>query len=231
MKPLSSVSLFFIFLSFAALQQAQADMLTLKNGYEMEGIIKRQTEEYVELEIDMGTVKFYQNQIKSVERYSKEQNQSLEDSWKGERVKKETEQKGRQQQVETGYKDISVTRKGNHLYANVVLNSRVNAKLLIDTGASFVVISSAVAKHLGMKLDGSNPDVKMTLADGREVPGKMIKLDSIGLGEVKAENVEAVIIYQENAFSEFDGLLGMSFLKMFRFGINLEKSKLILRKQ
>jgi len=222
--------IFFFFLSTVASQQAWADMVTLKNGYEMEGIIKRETEEYVELEIDLGTVKFYQGQIKEIDHYSKEENQALEDSWESERSKKEVQQKTRQQETETGYKDISVGRKGDHLYANVVLNGRVNVKLLIDTGASFVVISPAIAKQLDISLDGNSPDLKLTLADGREVPGKMIKLDSIGLGEVKAENVETAVIFQENAFSGFDGLLGMSFLKLFKFEINLEKSKLILKK-
>lgn len=206
-------------------------MVILKNGYEMEGIIKRETDEYVEVEINMGSVKFYKSQIKDIERYSKEQNQALEESWQGERLKKEAAQKDRKPETETGYKDISVTRKGNHLYADVVLNGRVNAKLLIDTGASFVVISPAVARKLNISMEGNRPDVKLTLADGREVPGKMLKLNSIGLGQVKADNVEAAVIYQENAFSGFDGLLGMSFLKLFRFGINLEKEKLILRKQ
>jgi len=223
------IFIFFFFL-LTVISQARADMVTLKNGYEMEGIIKRETGEYVELEIDLGTVKFYKDQVKEIEHYSQADNQALEQSWQGERVRKEAEQKTRQQETETGYKDISVGRKGNHLYANVVLNDRVNAKLLIDTGSSFVVISPAVAKQLDISVEGTRPDVKLTLADGREVPGKMLELDSIGIGEVKANDVEAAVIYQENAFLGFDGLLGMSFLKLFKFEIDLDKSKLILKK-
>ncbi len=210
--------------------QALADTVYLKSGYQMEGIVKRETDEYVELEINSGAVKFYREQIEQVEYFSEEERKSLEESWQEERLKKEAELKTRKYEREIVPNEIEVGRQGNHLYVNALLNGNVNAKLLIDTGASFVVLSSDVAKRLDMGIEGSNPDVKMTLADGREVPAKLFKLDTISIGQVKASAVEAAVIYQENTFQGFDGLLGMSFLKLFKFEINLEKSKLIFQK-
>lgn len=210
--------------------QALADTVYLKSGYQMEGIVKRETDEYVELGINSGAVKFYREQIERVEYSSEEERKSLEESWQEERLKKESELKTRKYEREIVPNEIEVGRQGNHLYVNALLNGNVNAKLLIDTGASFVVLSSDVAKRLDMGIEGSNPDVKMTLADGREVPAKLFKLDTISIGQVKASTVEAAVIYQENTFQGFDGLLGMSFLKLFKFEINLEKSKLILQK-
>lgn len=226
-----SIKIFiFLFLLLNAITEVSADTVYLKSGYQMEGIVKRETDEYLELEINLGTVKFYREQIERVEYSSEEEKKSLEQSWQEERLKKESELKTRQHEREIAPNEIEVGRQGNHLYVNVLLNGNVNAKLLIDTGASFVVLSPDIAKRLDMGIEGSNPDVKMTLADGREVAAKLFKLDTISIGQVKANSVEAAVIYQENTFQGFDGLLGMSFLKLFKFEINLEKSKLILQK-
>lgn len=226
-----SIKIFlFLFFLLSGIAQACADTVTLKNGYQMEGIIKRETDEYVELEINLGTVKFYREQIGRVEHSSQEERKLMQESWQEERLKSEAKQKSRQQQRETGSKEIAVGRQGNHLFANVVLNGKVNAKLLIDTGASFVVLSPAMAKGLNISMDTAKPDLKLTLADGREVPGKMLKLDTISIGEARANDVQAAVIYQEGAFQGYDGLLGMSFLKLFKFEIDLEKSRIILNK-
>jgi len=226
-----SIKIFiFLFLLLNAITEVSADTVYLKSGYQMEGIVKRETDEYLELEINLGTVKFYREQIERVEYSSEEEKKSLEQSWQEERLKKESELKTRQHEREIAPNEIEVGRQGNHLYVNALLNGNVNAKLLIDTGASFVVLSPDIAKRLDMGIEGSNPDVKMTLADGREVAAKLFKLDTISIGQVKANSVEAAVIYQENTFQGFDGLLGMSFLKLFKFEINLEKSKLILQK-
>lgn len=221
------LSLFFL---LSVISQASADTLILKNGYQMEGIIKRETDEYVELEINTGTVKFYRGQIERVEHSSQEERKLMQESWEEERLKSEAQQKTRQQQRETGSKEIAVGRQGNHLFANVVLNGKVNAKLLIDTGSSFIVLSPAIARGLNISMDAEKPDLKLTLADGREVPGKMLKLDTISIGEARANDVQAAVIYQEAPFQGYDGLLGMSFLKLFKFEINLEKSSIILNK-
>jgi len=226
-----SIKIFiFLFFSLNVISEVRADIVYLKNGYQMEGIIKRETDEYVELEINLGTVKFYQEQIERIEHSSQNENRMIEQYWNEERLKKEAELKSRQQQKETGPKEIEVSRQENHLFVNALLNGKVNAKLLIDTGASFVVLSPAIAKGLNISVEGAKPDVKMTLADGSEVSGKLLKLDNISIGEVKADDVQAAVIYQENTFQGFDGLLGMSFLKLFKFEINLEKSKLVLQK-
>lgn len=229
MKIPVKISLFLFFL-LSLISQSCADTVTLKNGYQMEGIIKRETDEYVELEINLGSVKFYREQIERVEHSSQEEKKAMEEFWKEERLKSEAEQKSRQQRRETGSKEIAVGRQGNHLFVNVVLNGKVNAKLLIDTGASFVVFSPAIARRLNISTDAAKPDMKLTLADGREVPGKMFKLDTISIGEVRGNDVQAAVIYQEAPFQGYDGLLGMSFLKLFKFEINLEKSSIILNK-
>jgi len=222
----------FIFLFFwlNAISEVSADIVYLKNGSQMEGIIKRETPEYVELEISLGTVKFYQEQIERVQHSSPEENRMIGQYWNKERLRKEAELKKRQREKETALKEIEAGRQGDHLFVNALLNGKVNAKLLIDTGASFVVLSPTITQGLNVSVEGAKSDVKMTLGDGSEVSGKLFKLESISIGEIKANDVQAVVISQKNAFEGFDGVLGMSFLKLFKFEINLEKSKLVLQK-
>lgn len=229
------VSLFFL---FTLISEARADIIQLKNGHQMQGIIKKETDEFVELEINLGTVKFYRGQIERVEYSSQDERRAMEESWKEGRLKKEAEARSRQEKTEASRQEktearpneIAAIHEGNHLFVNVLLNKKVKAKLLIDTGASFVVLSADIAKQLNISIKEKDPEVKMILADGGEASGKMFKLDTISVGEVKADDVQAAVIYQENAFKNFDGLLGMSFLKLFKFEVNLDKGKLILQK-
>ena len=107
-----SIKIFlFLFFLLSVISQAPADTVVLKNGYQMEGIIKRETDEYVELEINLGAVKFYREQIEQIEYSSQEEKKAMEESWQEERLKSEAEQKSRQQQRETGSKEIAVGRQ------------------------------------------------------------------------------------------------------------------------
>ncbi len=82
-------ALIFIFLFFLlnVMSEARADIVYLKSGYQMEGIINRETDEYVELEINSGTVKFYREQIEQVEYSSEEEKKMIEESWKKESLR------------------------------------------------------------------------------------------------------------------------------------------------
>ncbi len=221
----------FLFLLLNAMTQALADTVYLKSGYQMEGIVKRETDEYVELEINSGAVKFYREQIEQVEYSSEEEKKMIEESWKKESLKKQAELKSRQQEeVDSSKEEINAGRSGNHLFVKVLINRSVKAKLLIDTGSSLVMLSPGIVRQLNIGVAGYNPDVSLRMADGRELPGKLIKLDTISIGENTANDVDAAVIYREDAFGNYDGLLGMSFLKLFKFEINLEENKFILEK-
>jgi len=229
MKISINILIFFLFL-FCVISEARADMVYLKNGYQIGGIIKAENDEYVELEVNAGTVKFYRKQIERVEHSSREDKKIIQKSLEEERAKNKAQLQTYKQAQENAPKDVEVGRQGNHIFVNALLNGRVNANLLVDTGASFIVLSPEIAKKLNINLANAEPDVKMSLADGREVLGKMISLDSVSIKETNASGVQAVIIYKMNAFQGFDGVLGMSFLKLFKFEIDLNKNKLTFNK-
>lgn len=58
-----------------------ADLITLTSGKKFEAIIKRETEEEVSLIRDTGEYTFPKAHIRSIERYSAEENRKLQDKW------------------------------------------------------------------------------------------------------------------------------------------------------
>ncbi|MDD4980840.1 MAG: retropepsin-like aspartic protease [Candidatus Omnitrophica bacterium] len=229
MKILITVFIFSLFL-LKLVPQAQADVVYLKNGRQMEGVITQETNEYVELSIDFGSVKFYRGQIERIEHSSEKEKQAIEQSWEARRLKKEKESKIRQEEGMISPGEVEANRQGDHLFVNALLNRKVNARLLVDTGASFVVLSPNIAKQLNIDIKAVAPDIKLTLGDGKEVPAKLIKLDIVSVEEAIARDIDAAIIDKDDAFNGFDGVLGMSFLRLFKFEINLKENKLVLQK-
>ncbi|MCX5797610.1 MAG: retroviral-like aspartic protease family protein [Elusimicrobia bacterium] len=114
-------------------------------------------------------------------------------------------------------------RVGAHLIVDVVFNGKVTVPLLVDTGASQTVISPEVAAEVG--LEGGEV-VHSTVADGRQVEGRLIVVDSLAVGDARVEKTPVIVIAAPGPDAK--GLLGMSFLKNFMVQLDLPNSKLIL---
>jgi len=128
-----------------------------------------------------------------------------------------------------GRKVIKLTKVGNALFANVVLNKKVKAQLILDTGCTHTQISSKTARKLKIKKN-KGEKVLCELANGQKVKGRAVNIKEIKVGKVKAYNVRVIILDREIS-GESDGLLGMSFLNNFVFKIDAEKGELTLEKR
>lgn len=129
----------------------------------------------------------------------------------------------------TGKHTVKLTRRGNSLTTSVLLNRKINAELIVDTGASDTVISTNLAKKLGIPLNKSQ-NVLCQVADGRTVKGKQVNIKEVRVGGAKVYNVQAVVL-DSGEIGNSPGLLGMSFLNNFVFKIDTEKELLILQKR
>lgn len=110
------------------------------------------------------------------------------------------------------------------------INDKVNVMLLVDTGAAMVTLSESVAKRLNLSLDtDSRKKVELVMADGTKVAANAVTLDSIQVGDARAEKVDAVIIKAAGT-NEIEGLLGMSFLRNFEVEFHGDSMGLTLRK-
>ena len=111
------------------------------------------------------------------------------------------------------------------------MNNKVQAALVLDTGASVILLRKEVALKLGINLENVKPDSNIIVADGRKVNAKYITLDSVKVENVEAVKVDAAIILDEIGDIGFqDGLLGMSFLQRFNFKVDQRDKRLILER-
>jgi len=120
---------------------------------------------------------------------------------------------------------VASSRRGSGVLVSVLLNGKVSASLLVDTGASLVGLKRDVVERLGLDTAAMS-DVEMVVADGRKVKEKAFLLDSLAVGKMRAEKVEAATL---SDFPECDGLLGMSFLKHFDVRVDAEGGRFILK--
>lgn len=119
-------------------------------------------------------------------------------------------------------------RQRDHAFALVRINDRFDAKLLVDTGASYVSLSAATAARINVTGDRRNP-VRLKLADGRETEGYPLTLDTMRIGEAVIHKVPAIVM-PDVSHEAIDGLLGMSFLRHFDVRLDPVRGELQLRK-
>ncbi|MGD9015454.1 MAG: retropepsin-like aspartic protease, partial [Candidatus Omnitrophota bacterium] len=147
------------------------------------------------------------------------------------RVKREQEIKEAMRKEELKPKEIEMSQAGPHIIVDALLNDKVRASLLLDTGASLILISRDIAKQLGIKTQGSERiEIMVTMADGREVKADYIVLESVNVQGAVARDIPAAVLSGKATVPE-DGLLGMSFLDKFNFQIDSENKRLILQKR
>ncbi len=143
---------------------------------------------------------------------------------------------GRRQTLAPGQQSYATAARPDSGAASVILNADARGhfvttgtingntiQFLVDTGATSITLSSSDARRLGINyLAGSRAHTQT--ANG-VVPVYRIKLDTVRVGGVTANNVDAVII-EGNALPI--ALLGMSFLnrmEMKRDGLTMTLTK------
>ena len=127
-----------------------------------------------------------------------------------------------------GARSVKLERNGNNFLVNARINGRHKARLLLDTGATYVQIPRKLAlEEMGIDFEAKER-VACTLADGSVVPAILLVLEELRVGGVKVKNVDAVVLLGDDP-GESDGLLGMSFLNKFKFEIDTDKNLLFLK--
>ena len=106
---------------------------------------------------------------------------------------------------------------GHYRAEALINNQKVN--VLIDTGATGVAISQRVADKLGLK---SIEAIRTETANGESV-GYMVRLQSVKVGGVEANNVAAMIAPGLDG----DALLGMSYLG--RMDVRLFRNEMTIK--
>jgi len=229
MKKEFALTLLFLFIFIL---ESDADTIYLKNGRSIEGIIKSEDEDSIKLDIGIGTVGFKKSEIERITRSSEDESEQLRQNW--ERRRQETERKLEEEAKmrEQQPKRVEVSQEKGHIFVNALLNKKVSVQLLMDTGASAIVLTHKIGEQLGINTDNRKKDiVKLQLADGRKIDAKYISLKSVTVQGVEATNVDAAVLLDDVGDNNFkDGVLGMSFLNKFNFKVDQNNKQLILEK-
>ncbi|MFA5146138.1 MAG: retropepsin-like aspartic protease [Candidatus Omnitrophota bacterium] len=235
---------------------AGADTVYFENGGSIEGIVTKEDEHNVEISVGFGTVTCGRTQIRKIERSSPEEAGRMQEEWTEKRkemekqekefrearerrfdeyekwVKEERERK--RYREEFGVREIEITQDitSRSILVDTVLNGKTGARLVLDTGASIVVLSNDMARRLGVDLsDRTKGMVELRLAGNRRIRAKMIILESVMVQHIEEKKVMAAILTEDTPDTGFgDGLLGMSFLNRFNLRIDLKNMKIFLEK-
>jgi aspartyl protease family protein len=111
-----------------------------------------------------------------------------------------------------GPAEVRIRRRlGGHFVAQVRINDH-KAPMLVDTGASTIVLTPQDAKKAGIELDKLVYAVPVYTANGRTVAARA-RLDEVSIGPLRQRRVEALVA-RPGALNQ--SLLGMSFLSRLR---------------
>ncbi|MFH1457851.1 MAG: TIGR02281 family clan AA aspartic protease [Candidatus Omnitrophota bacterium] len=121
---------------------------------------------------------------------------------------------------------VGFQRLGLNIVVEVLLNGHFKTRLMVDTGASLVVLSRDIADQIGLDTSRQNPSLFLTLADGKKIPTYPVTLKSVRVGDTEVKNVRAAVL-ESSEPQEIEGLLGMSFLENFVVKIDAKNERLI----
>jgi clan AA aspartic protease (TIGR02281 family) len=121
--------------------------------------------------------------------------------------------------------DIPLSGDRRHLIVNGTLNGTVTGPLLIDTGASYCVITRKTARRLGVVPRHSGRTIPVATANGR-VDADLVGLDAIQIEQARLAGVDAVIM--DAVEPPLIGIIGLNFLTEFRFSVDLAQGTMRL---
>ncbi|MBI4523929.1 MAG: TIGR02281 family clan AA aspartic protease [Deltaproteobacteria bacterium] len=124
---------------------------------------------------------------------------------------------------------VPLQKRGAVMVVQAVVNDKAAAKFIIDTGASYTMISRATAKELQIDLHERLPALPFQTANG-VITAPLVSLESINVGGMQVNNLTAAV---HDVFTqpEISGLLGLNFLTHFRLDIDTQNGVLHLEKK
>lgn len=124
---------------------------------------------------------------------------------------------------------VPILKRGAVVIVEVRINGKTSANFVVDTGASYTIISHATAKELNIDLEKKLPTVAFQTANGL-IQAPLAHLESIDVGGMEVKDLTAAI---HDVFPDpnIAGLLGLNYLSHFRMDIDTRSSLLHLEKK
>jgi clan AA aspartic protease (TIGR02281 family) len=124
---------------------------------------------------------------------------------------------------------IPIEKHGQVVVIQATLNNKQAAKFVVDTGASYTMISAALARDLAIDV-GPNPKTLPFQTANGVIQAPVTNLESIAVGGMEIRNLPAAV-HDAVPDPQVAGLLGLNFLSNFRMDIDTQKGVLHLEKK
>lgn len=124
---------------------------------------------------------------------------------------------------------VPFEKHGSVVIVRATLNGKAPVKLILDTGASYTMISSGIAKQLDIDTTQNTRTMPFQTANGM-IQASLINLESISVAGLELKNLTAAV-HDALPDPEVAGLLGLNFLTNFRMDIDTEKGIVYLEKK
>ena len=124
---------------------------------------------------------------------------------------------------------IPIEKHGHVVIIQAMLNNKRTAKFVVDTGASYTLISHALARELAIDVGPNSKTMPFQTANG-VINAPITHLESIAVGGIEIRDM-ATAVHDAIPDPQLAGLLGLNFLSHFRMDIDTQKGVLHLEKK
>jgi clan AA aspartic protease (TIGR02281 family) len=122
--------------------------------------------------------------------------------------------------------EIPYRKQQNIILVEVTLNAMYTTHFMIDTGATYTIISSSVAENLRLEPDPETPLMTLQAASG-EIDAPVVNIDTITFGTLNIPNVMAAI-HDMDSSPDVSGVIGLNLLNRFTMTVDASRHILIL---
>jgi len=126
----------------------------------------------------------------------------------------------------TDVANIPLTRSGQHFLVDASPGDSGSLRLLIDTGASLTIVTPGALQQQGVLYRDTGRSRVFNTANG-PVRAPIYIIEALSVGDWYVKQLEIGVLELDGQ-GNLDGLLGMNFLKHFRFFIDQNESMLRL---
>lgn len=196
---------------------AEADTVVDRAGREWSGILTVENDRWVRVDLGFDTLSLPRADVRSVRRSGPEERVRLQ--------KRNAERRARTEHLLTkrdgGPRKVRALIEEGHVFAPLAINGHP-LTLLVDSGATLVVLTRTGARKLGIDPSELTGRVEMRGTGNRRFEAAYTRLDRVVWDGVELRDVEAAVLLDEERTAPIckDGLLGQSFLSRYNYKVS-----------
>ena len=124
---------------------------------------------------------------------------------------------------------VPIQLAGGSTYVSVRVNTRAeDALFLLDTGSSITILTPLFAKRLELAIPKDGRQLELIGIGGHKVRVPLVTVERLAVGAASVDNMGVVVYDAVPDARTVDGILGLDFLKRFRFTVDTPGKQLRL---